>query len=93
MVEALQFFEEYDTGGVLTSKRLLELHFRLSRKEEFEQLAGEAGFKVKAFYGDYAYGDFKADGSPSMVWLLENAGYQWLLLCRKGRPDVEFYKF
>lgn len=74
IVEALQFFEEFDTKGILKSKRLLELHFRLSHKEEFEKLASEAGFIVKAFYGDYSYAEFKPDSSPFMIWSLENSG-------------------
>jgi SAM-dependent methyltransferase len=73
IVEAMQFYEEYDAKGVLKSKRLLELHFRLSRKAEFEELAKAAGFKVKAFYGDYSYSEFN-DDSPFLIWLLENVG-------------------
>ena len=38
----MQFFEEYDAKGVLKLKRLLELHFRLSRREEFEEHARQA---------------------------------------------------
>ena len=73
VVEAMQFYEEYDAKGTLKCKRLLELHFRLSHKDEFEELAKAAGFKVKAFYGDYAYSRF-SDDSPFMIWFLENAG-------------------
>jgi SAM-dependent methyltransferase len=73
IVEAMQFYEEYDAKGVLQSKRLLELHFRLSQKDEFEELAKAAGFKVKALYGDYAYSEF-SDDSPAMIWFLENVG-------------------
>ncbi len=54
----------------MTSKRLLEIHFRLSTKEEFETLAQDAGFTIKAFYGDYEYAPFKED-SPFMIWVLE----------------------
>lgn len=71
IVEAMQFYEEYDAKGVMKSKRLLELHFRLTLKDEFEELAKEAGFKVKAFYGDYAYSEFN-DDSPFMIWVLED---------------------
>ena len=71
VVEAMQFYEEYDSKGVLKSKRLLELHFRLSSKDEFEKLTKDAGFKIKAFYGDYSYSEFKND-SPFMIWLLES---------------------
>ena len=73
VVEAMQFYEEYDAKGVLQSKRLLELHFRLSQKDEFEELAKAAGFKIKALYGDYAYSEFN-DDSPAMIWFLENVG-------------------
>jgi len=71
IVEALQFYEEYGAKGVLISKRLLELHFRLTQKDEFEELVRTAGFKIKAFYGDYAYSEFN-DNSPFMIWILEN---------------------
>jgi SAM-dependent methyltransferase len=74
VVEAMQFFEEYDAKGVLRSKRLLELHFRLSYKDEFEELAKAAGFQVKALYGDYSYAEFSEDTSPFMIWLFERAG-------------------
>lgn len=73
VVEAKQFYEEYDANGVLRSRRLMELHFRLSRREDFEELAKAAGFKIKAFYGDYAYSEFN-DESPFMIWVLENTG-------------------
>ncbi len=73
VVEAAQLYEEYDAGGLLQSKRLLELRFRLTSRDEFEALAGEAGFRVKALYGDYAYAQFDHE-SPCMIWLLENAG-------------------
>jgi len=72
VVEAMQFYEEYDSNGVLHSKRVLELHFRLSEKEEFEELLQDAGFKIKSIYGDYSYSEFKED-SPFMIWILENA--------------------
>jgi len=71
VVEAMQFYEEYDGKGVLTMKRLLELHFRLTPRDEFEQLARQAGFTVRAFYGDYARAAFEEEGSPMMIWTLE----------------------
>ncbi len=72
VVEAKQFYEEYDAKGILQCKRLLELHFRLTSKDEFEELAKSVGFHVKAFYGDYSYSEFRED-SPFMIWVLENA--------------------
>ena len=73
VVEALQLYEQYDRKGTLKSKRLLELHFRLTSRAEFETLAQAAGFRIKAFYGDYSYGQFVEQSSPYMIWLLENA--------------------
>ncbi len=73
IVQAEQFYEEYNARGVLRAKRLMELKFRLTEREEFETLAMEAGFKVKAFYGDYARAPFRED-SPFMIWVLEKAG-------------------
>lgn len=73
VVEALQFFEEYDVAGVLKSKKMMKLHFRLSEKEKFEKLAEAAGFKIKAFYGDYACAEFNPGSSPFMIWILERA--------------------
>ena len=70
VVEAVQFYEEYDAHGLLTAKRLVELHFRLTERREFEELAAAAGFRVKAFYGDYARSPF-TDESPFMIWILE----------------------
>ncbi len=70
VVEAMQFFEEYDAQGVLKSKRLMELHFRLSRKEDFEELAEAAGFEIRAFYGDYSFSEFNEATSPYMIWKL-----------------------
>ncbi len=71
VAQAYQFFEEYDQNCGLRSKRLLELHFRLTGKEEFEAMAKEAGFRVKEFYGDYEYSQFQSESSPAMVWIME----------------------
>lgn len=76
VVEARQFYEEYDAAGVLKSKRFIELHFRLSGKDEFEELAKVAGFKVRAFYGDYACAEFNEESSPFMIWILEKTDEQ-----------------
>jgi SAM-dependent methyltransferase len=70
VVHALEFFEEYDTDGVMASRRLMDLHFRLSRRDEFEDLLKSTGFSVKALYGDYSYKEFDEESSPFMIWLL-----------------------
>jgi SAM-dependent methyltransferase len=74
VVEAMQFYEEYNANGVMTKKRLLELHFRLSNHAEVETLATEAGFKVKVIHGDYEYAAFDEESSPFMIWMLEREG-------------------
>lgn len=74
VVEALQFYEEYDAKGLLQSKKLLELHFRLLSKDDLEELASAAGFQVKAFYGDYACAEFHEESSPFMIWVFQAEG-------------------
>jgi SAM-dependent methyltransferase len=71
LVDAMLFFELYDTQGIMKSKRLMELHFRLSSKDEFEVLVKSAGFSIKACYGDYTYTEFNQETSPYMIWVLE----------------------
>jgi len=68
IVNTFEFFEEYDQRGILHCKRLIKLRFRLSDREEFEELAGSAGFKVDAFYGNYDCAEFRGDDSPFMIW-------------------------
>lgn len=73
VVRAMQFYEEYDAKGTLQAKRLLELHFRLSGKNEFEALAKAAGFTVRNCYGDYSCAEFEEESSPLMIWRFEAA--------------------
>ena len=70
IVDTLEFFEEYDAHGRLRAKRLMELRFRLTTRDEFEELAKAAGFVITAFYGDYAHAEFQAESSPFMIWRL-----------------------
>ena len=70
VVETLEFFEEYAVDGTMRSKRLMELHFRLTSRTEFENLARSAGFAISAFYGDYTRAEFQADTSPYMIWIM-----------------------
>lgn len=71
VVNGMEFFEEYDADGVLKAKRLMELRFRLSHRDEFEHLLKSSGFSIKAFYGDYTYTEFDETSSPYMIWVLE----------------------
>ncbi len=70
VVETLEFFEEYAENGSLRSKRLMELHFRLTNRKEFETLARSAGFEITTFYGDYTRAEFQAETSPYMIWIM-----------------------
>jgi SAM-dependent methyltransferase len=74
IVNAYQFYEEYDAKGVMTSKRMMELRFRLTPKEAFEDLLKITGYCIKSTYGDYEYNEFDPETSPSMVWILEKPG-------------------
>jgi ubiquinone/menaquinone biosynthesis C-methylase UbiE len=71
VVETAEFFEEYDRSGILTRKRLMELNFRLSDRNEFENLAWSAGFKVTSFFGDYDRSKFDEEISPHMIWKMK----------------------
>lgn len=73
IVTGFEFFEEYDGSGIMRSKRMMELHFRILEKDEFVGLAASTGFRVAALYGDYAYAEFHDDSSPFMIWMLEKA--------------------
>lgn len=70
IVEAHEFFEEYDACGVMVKKRCMELNFRLTEREEFEVLAREAEFKIQALYGDYDRSPFDSRVSQYMIWKL-----------------------
>jgi SAM-dependent methyltransferase len=71
IVNGIEFFEEYDLSGTLLSKRLVEFSFSLISKEEFEEMAQSAGFKIKMLYGNYCCEEFNKDNSPYLIWVLQ----------------------
>lgn len=71
LVNGLEFFEEYDPNGVMLSRQLLEIKFRLIGKTEFEALVKSVGFKITELYGDYSYSTFDIATSPFMIYALE----------------------
>lgn len=71
VVHRLQYFELYGADGRLRWKRLLPMEFAFVEKEEFEALAGDAGFRVVELFGDYDRSPFEAADSPVMIWVLE----------------------
>ena len=71
IMTAFQFYEMYDSNGLMKSKHVLELKYRLTGKEEFEELVESEGFKITALYGDYSYSEFQQETSPFMIWVLQ----------------------
>jgi len=72
IVDGWEFFEEYDTDGLLRSKRLMEIHYALISREEFEAMIESIGFRVVSLHGDYAGSDLY-EMSPFMIWTLERS--------------------
>lgn len=71
VVERLQYFEFYGTGGDLVWKRLLPMQFAFVGKDDFERMAQDTGFRVADLYGDYDRSAFDAVSSPVMIWMLD----------------------
>lgn len=71
MVDGLQFFEEYDEKGLMGAKRLVDVHFRIIQKQDFEMLAKANGFGLIALYGDYSCSPYRESDSPFMIWKLQ----------------------
>lgn len=69
-VDISEFFEEYDAGGRMTAKRLLEMRVSFVEKARFEAMIETVGFKVLNLYGDYDCGAFDAETSLFMIWEL-----------------------
>ena len=72
-VSGLELFEEYDPAGLLQAKRMIDLHYRVVEKCEFENLCADAGLQREALYGDYARAEFQEESSPFMIWILRKA--------------------
>ena len=71
IVDGRQFYEEYDEKGTMVSKFFVDTNFALISKEQFENLASEAGLEVTDLYGDYGYDEFTPEESPSLVYVFE----------------------
>jgi SAM-dependent methyltransferase len=72
LVRGTQFYEVYDTNGIMCSKSFLDVQFYLYEKDAFQELVESQGFEVLNLYGDYSYGPFQANESPFMIWVLGN---------------------
>jgi SAM-dependent methyltransferase len=71
MVDGVQLFEEYDEKGLMRARRLVDIHFRIIQKQEFENLARASGFGVISLIGDYSCSPFRESDSPFMIWKLQ----------------------
>jgi len=70
IVDGCEFFEEYDADGVLRCKRLMQIHYALISREEFEAMSESIGFRVVSLHEDYAGSGF-SETSPFMIWTLQ----------------------
>ncbi|MEL7657840.1 MAG: hypothetical protein AAGU75_18250, partial [Bacillota bacterium] len=53
LINGTQFYEIYDQNNHLIEKRYLDIQFSVISKEEMYKTAYDAGFTLKALYGDY----------------------------------------
>ncbi len=75
VIEISEFFEEYDSSGRLTSKRLMELKVLFVEKAEFETMARTAGLEIVDLYGDYSRAPFHEQTSPFMIWVMRRKAH------------------
>lgn len=68
LVSGMQFVEVYDASGVMMEKRFVEIAFVLHDLDEFEKMLADAGFRIKARYGDYQISAFDPEISPYVIW-------------------------
>ena len=65
-----QYYEISDASGKIVEQRVLPVRFSLIPREEFEEMACEAGFAVDALFGDYDESVFERGSSRFMIWRL-----------------------
>ncbi|MHC4860983.1 MAG: class I SAM-dependent methyltransferase [Planctomycetota bacterium] len=71
VVKGTEWFQVHDETGRMVSELAHDFRHVLLGREEVEAMAAAVGFRVAALYGDYEYSEFRADESPSMVWVFE----------------------
>ncbi len=71
LVHGFQLYDFRDKCGKPVGMRKMEINFRLLSKDEFEQLALDAGLEVVDLYGNYDYAKFKDSESPFMIWRMK----------------------
>jgi SAM-dependent methyltransferase len=67
LIRGRERIEDVETGEILMD---LALCFRLTSREEFQDLVEHAGFSVEALYGDYDGGPYRPGRSTGTVWVL-----------------------
>ena len=70
LVKGTQFWELYDSKGVMKHKSFVDIQFFLHQQEQFQKLIQSHGFQVVNLYGDYSYSEFQRETSPFMIWVL-----------------------
>jgi hypothetical protein len=62
-------FERLSDCGEVLSRIHHPLSFSWINPEQVQEIAGKAGFEVKALYGDFQRGEFRPS-SQNQVWVL-----------------------
>ena len=71
VVTRQQYFEYFNTSGILDWKRLQRMKFEFIKKHNFQEMAEHSGFKILTLYGNYDRSEFDSSESPVMIWVLE----------------------
>jgi len=65
--------DELDEAGVVLERRYRRLSFSWLEPEQARSLLEEAGFEIKALYGDFDRSPLSA-GSPEQIWVARKPG-------------------
>ncbi len=74
VVSRMQFFEHFGADGLLRWKRMLPMEFEMVEREDFEEMALDAGYTIAGTYGNYDRSELDPATSPVMIWMLEKRG-------------------
>ncbi len=71
VVQRTQYIDRYNSNGQLEERITQPMQFEIIERDQFRELALEAGFLIKSIFGDYEANDFDEETSPVMIWELE----------------------
>lgn len=71
IVQRTQYIDRYNKDDHLAERIKQPMQFEMIERDQFRELALEAGFSIKAVYGDYEANEFDEEISPVMIWELE----------------------